>query len=150
MSPSVDSVGRYFSLCIAMRLPTDASAVASLYASRAWFDALETLAIRALEDRLSADSIAGSLQPLQMTAIVCPPGSRSDYVPIQDCAGTDELNDPAFMLDYLISEKYPRFSYWRTRGSPGVTPCIRLGSGLPNAELFAQMMDSTWQQSAIK
>jgi type VI secretion system protein ImpM len=145
LSPSVDSVGRYYSLCIATRLPASASAVASLYASSAWLDAVEKLVITALEEQRSAESIEDSLQPLRATAVICEPGSSSSYVPLQAMAIDDNLRGPAIMLEQMIAEKYAQFSYWCTLGSPSVTPCIRVSSGMPDTGLFTQMMDSSWQ-----
>ncbi len=149
MSPSVDSVGRYFSICIAMPLPASASAVASLYASRAWFDELEKLVLSALEEQRSAESIEDSLQPLRATAVTCEPGTSSSYVPLQEIAIDDNLGSPAIVLEQVIAQKYAHYSYWCTRGSPSVTPCIRVVSGMPDTELFTQMMDSSWQPPAI-
>lgn len=150
MSPSVDSVGRYFSFCIAMKLPAMACTVASFYSSTTWFNALETLVVSALENRLDAESIKDSLRPLRATSVARPPGSSSSFVPLQNGATDDKLDGAAIMLDYLVAEKHPRFSYWRTNGSPLVSPCTRLNPDLPDAELFTLMMNSAWQKSGIK
>lgn len=144
MSPSVDSVGRYFSFCMALQLPEISSAIASFYHNTEWFLGLENLAIRALEERLDADSIEASLMRMQATAVACLPGSSSSYVALQNSASGDALLSAGVMLEYLAAEKHAPFSFWRTSGSRLVTPCISLNPGLPNAELFTSMMNSGW------
>lgn len=62
--PSVDRVGREFPLTLAGPLPASAAPVETHLASEAWFDALENIALGALDDGTSRDDVSAALNAM--------------------------------------------------------------------------------------
>ncbi|MFK7913441.1 MAG: type VI secretion system-associated protein TagF [Pseudomonadales bacterium] len=61
--PSVDKVGRYFPLTIAAALPASTDPIATIRANDAWFEQVETLLYRALDDEsLDLEDFAAAVQ----------------------------------------------------------------------------------------
>ena len=60
--PSVDKVGRYYPLTLAAMLDDQAALPYLFVVAAAWFDALEQLALSALEDDVTLDDFDRKLQ----------------------------------------------------------------------------------------
>ncbi len=117
MMPSVDRVGRYFPLVIAASLPGLRPDFANLTASRAFFDALENLALSTLSQDFALADFEASMEKLNAKAVRTAPDkalngpARSVWwtgpVP-QDAITVDGLPDPARFAALFLERKNPR------------------------------------------
>jgi type VI secretion system protein ImpM len=76
ITPSRDRVGRRFPLTIAAALAPPGSLAGAL-ASRAWFDAIDTVARRAVSDALTVDELEGELERASATAPLAAAGDAT-------------------------------------------------------------------------
>ena len=167
MVPSVDRVGRYFPLTVAVQLNT-ADCLLDLAAepARKWFDAAESLLLGALE---AHDLDLGWFEE-QVQALGSPMGEAdttefshlraamqqtwpagvgqplSWQVPLQS---VQSLQRAVNVFAALELERTLRpLTLWWTDGSEAVVPCWLCNRGLPAPEGFAAMVAGNWQNAA--
>ena len=149
LMPSMDKVGRYFPMTVAVPLSEPVSPLMIAANSQSWFEAVESCLLEALDDEaLDLDTFDEKLQ-----AFVIDDNSHSPV----DVAGSldqgirtsldDALDVPKALLDLSIStlhESLDRCSAWWGQGSERVSPCLVLCRGLPGPGKFAAMLDGNW------
>lgn len=148
--PSVDRVGRYFPFSILRRLPERTSLSDFLMRQTAWFEAVESLALRALDGQLPVDRLMEELNQMK-------PVPADDYVyqgqPKLDAGVVVDLDfdnpslAPALphLLDAFVASTFTSFSFWSTAGSERVEPCVFVTPGMPPASGGAAMLDGLWE-----
>lgn len=147
MMPSVDRVGRYFPLTLAVTVADCAAPARAMFSAAAWFDAVEQLALSALEDDADLDRI-----DQQAEAIAPPSPGAADSA----CYGTDravavELGESgadaaAGAIDAMLDLLASRYTLWWTSGSDRFKPSLVFAQGLPSVERFAALLDGKWEQ----
>jgi type VI secretion system protein ImpM len=147
MMPSVDRVGRYFPLTLAVALSEDAAQAKTFLGAASWFDEVEKLALSALEedadlDRLDQDTEAIGPPDVEKSSGAC---RRSDRAVLVDLDGSATPQAPA-ILDGVLLLFGPRYSVWWTSGSERVKPSLVVAEGLPAIERFAALLDGRWEQ----
>jgi type VI secretion system protein ImpM len=140
MMPSIDKVGRAFPLMLAAELPADVDPAALLGGGRAWFEAVEDLALATLAedfvlDRLDAPIAVDRLAPVSGGTAVAVP----DLGPIGHCAPLAGPED----FPLLASAGGGR-SFWWTAGSERVSPALVIARGLPAPDGVAAFIDGDW------
>lgn len=145
LTPSVDSVGRYYPLVIAAPLPMDSAPVATLLAAGDWFGALEDAALSALQDPLTADDLNRRLDCLPSLAAEHRTAGRiGQQAPLSaEPAGAAEMTR---LLDWSCAASANASSIWRTAGSERIQPCLAMARGMPDSAGFAAMLDGQWRQ----
>ena len=118
MMPSVDSVGRYFPLVLAAQLSGAPGNLAST--AHAWFDALERLALAALESDMDPNTLDHAVE-----AVGLPP--MSDGAP-----------GPAGNTTFWLP------------GEAGASPTILLTDGLPPPRSFSSLLTLHWPSGGWK
>jgi type VI secretion system protein ImpM len=125
MIPSADSVGRYFPLTVAAALPpAPLDPVARLLAAAAWLDALEAIALSALDPGTEAEAIDTAIlqQPFHAEA-AAPPRPQAHWV----APGTSA----------------PRAA-WLSSASELFSRSLALSAELPAPQQYCAMMDGRW------
>ena len=159
MMPSVDRVGRYFPLCIALSLPPGAGLFSIAVAAQAWFDEAQALILSALEDEVfELEKFDEQVRELgsRMPALDAAPalsgrtdGDRPWRIGLQPDSAARFPDALASVLHSLAAGKFGAYSLWWTEGSEHVEPSLLTCRGLPPAEGFAALLSGAWQQSGI-
>ncbi|MEN8179350.1 MAG: type VI secretion system-associated protein TagF [Pseudomonadota bacterium] len=150
--PSVDRVGRYFPLTLAVPLDGKSNLMRLLTDTDDWFLTAEDLALSSLEDNFDIDDFDQSIQALR------PP-------PL--CAGPEELgrfrtSRPAWQFSLsavngseqnlacigqtLLNNQFQAYSLWWTQGSERISPSLLITEGLPPVSGFSGFLDGDWNK----
>ena len=154
MMPSVDRVGRYFPLTIAVAVPATASPFQIAAAGADWFDRAETQILSALDEQdFDLDAFDAAVE--QLGVPMMPEPSENDTGAITMGAtqalrvGLESVNGlgSAFylLLDREFVERYQTYSLWWSAGSELVSPSLAVSSSLPPAEAYASLISGRWQ-----
>jgi type VI secretion system protein ImpM len=149
MMSSVDRVGRYFPLTLAVALGESAAPARTMLSAGAWFEAVEELALSALEDDADLDQLDEEAE-----AIAPPSGEdsggatyrteRAVSVMLGANGGADA--SAAEVMDGLLALLASRYTLWWTSGSEQFAPSLVVAEGLPPVERFAALLDGRWEQ----
>lgn len=148
LMPSVDSVGRYFPLTFAIGLPETTPPVRVLLGTSAWFDAIERIALSALDDDADPDRLdraaeaVGPPAPDMAAGLWRAMGSARVF----DLDLADDAQGAALALaECRLDSATTRLSLWSTSGSAQVRPALVAAEGLPAAEGCAALLDGRWE-----
>jgi len=150
LMPSVDRVGRYFPLTLAVELQRDGNLLGLLASAEEWYQACEKLALGALEDGFDLEAFDQALQgmaapPLAATATrrTEPRSQRSAW---HFEFGSLKQPGRAFsgVGQALLERLFKGHALWWTQGSERVQPCLLITEGLPPVECFAALLDGQW------
>ncbi len=155
MMPSVDRVGRYFPLALAVVLPEPVS-LPRVAGETGWFTAAEALLLSTLDEETGFDLDAFDARVAELGV---PPASAdaraaadvAEGVPMRMALpGEAELGScwPAF-ADLLARRHLGAYSLWWTAGSDQVEPSLLACRGLPAPESFAGMLDGVWGDEGV-
>ncbi|CAM3826934.1 type VI secretion system-associated protein TagF [Parendozoicomonas haliclonae] len=144
--PSVDRVGRYFPITIAMPLAADERPATFLAENEDLFSHWEQVALQALQESLVADEVderlvraVEALKPANGVAF-----NRNSL--IRGVAQPDDRgNGWARMVDAGLSLHDDSFSLWRCAGSANMPPMMLFKKGLPEPRSFTAMLSGQWQ-----
>jgi len=142
MMPSVDSAGRYFPLTLAASVAGSDIPISLLVGG--WIDALENVAISALDDATGFEGFAGAVSALAAPAPhvePSPDGARS----------MGNALDPMGFAGLLASGGSLRGgrALFVTRGAEHVAPVSILFPGLPSPARFAALIEDGDSQDVI-
>lgn len=150
--PSVDEVGRYFPLTLVQII--DHAPWSAFLHGNTWFDALENIALFALEENVSYSDLIGELESLPTLEL--PSFSHYQTEHSQHSYGANmaieitEKNQgqqlPVDLLHIAYTKMYSNYSLWWTEGSELLPPTALVNSGLPDAGQYAAMLDGKWAQ----
>jgi type VI secretion system protein ImpM len=147
--PSVDRVGRYFPLTMAVAIGRSAAPARTMLAAGSWFEEVEKLALSALEDDADLDRLdqaAESIAPPSgdETAGAAYHTDRAVSVALGGNRGADVT--AAEVMDGLLQLLAARYTLWWTSGSEQFAPSLVVAEGLPPVERFAALLDGRWEQ----
>lgn len=148
--PSVDRVGRYFPFSIATPVAPTANPL-ELIAQTQWFEAIEALALKALEGQLPIDELLQEINlhpciPLDIYTSVPQSATKSGAVIKMDFAEQSPRSTYSPLMNSLLKESLSSYSVWATQGSQYVEPCLFYTRGFPPMQGVAAMLDGQWQQ----
>ena len=160
LMPSVDRVGRYFPLTIVARLPPWANPHLVSVAGAGWFDWVEAVARRALEqDVLDLETLVSELiasEPMlgdERLAGAPVEAARSGF-PGQGAlwhfaadAETDMGRFHARLAAGLCGERLAPLALWWSAGSEQIEPSVLMTRGLPPAATFQDLLRSAWSDA---
>lgn len=145
LMPSVDRVGRYFPLTVAMALPPDAALLELPERADGWYADLEHLALSSLGEGFTLESFDAALRASNLPRVSPAQDREKDAVrggflrlaiPGLDCL---PLAMPA--LRHRIAEAcVAGQSLWWSQGSDWVAPSMVLCRGLPGETAFTAML----------
>ncbi len=149
--PSVDQVGRYYPFSIAMPFDPKLNPFEFSSTHSHWFDAIEELALQALDERFSVDQLVDEVNNVSVDFSLSQTktGKSFDLGSIQIDMAFDEqfslLSVYAGLLDSIMLKTMGCYSLWTTRGSEKVAPCFMNIKNLPAASQLPAMMDGQWR-----
>jgi type VI secretion system protein ImpM len=147
MMPSVDRVGRYFPLTLALTVADCGTPAKAMLAAGAWFEEVEQLALSALEDDADLDGI-----DRQAEAIAPPLAERPEAASYRtDRAVAVELGEggadaAAGAIEGVLGLLAARYTLWWTSGSERFKPALVFAESLPSVERFAALLDGKWER----
>lgn len=154
LMPSVDRVGRYYPLVIALPLQPAWPLLVLPATADAWFRQAEQLALAGLDlDRLDLDDfsrqVAALGEPLapapeRATADSAATGDAAWYCPVPEA--TEIASMAPTLADDLLRRAFTRFSLWWTEGSERIARCLLICDGLPPVSGFAALLAGDWRQ----
>jgi len=147
MMPSVDRVGRYFPLTLAVTVADCAAPAKAMLTAGAWFDEVEQLALSALEDDADLDRID------EQAEAIAPPGGdepgaasyRTDRA-VSVELGEGGVDAAAGAIDGMLGLLAARYTLWWTSGSARCKPALVFSESLPSVERFAALLDGRWER----
>jgi type VI secretion system protein ImpM len=145
--PSVDRVGRYFPFSIAARVSPEQNPL-ELIAQASWFEAIEALALKALEGQIAIDDLIVEINshvPNKTDAYsVDTLAQHSGTVITLDGEAQSPRSAIAPLFHSLLKDGLSSYSAWTTQGSDLVEPCLFYCAGLPSMQNLAAMLDGQW------
>jgi len=151
LMPSVDRVGRYYPLAIAVPLERDRPLLALPVAAEPWFQQAERLALFGLDlDRLDLDDFSRQVEALGgPPTLLAPPIADASagapwYCPLSDAPDAGSL--APLLADALLQRLFSHISLWWTEGSEQVARCLLICDGLPPVSGFVALLAGEWSQ----
>nr|WP_305907341.1 type VI secretion system-associated protein TagF [Methylomarinum sp. Ch1-1]MDP4520083.1 type VI secretion system-associated protein TagF [Methylomarinum sp. Ch1-1] len=151
--PSVDRVGRYFPLTIAVAVEDIADLMLFTPAAEAWYVEIENIALSALEQDLTADEIDRRLIRVDSrcwrdkSVISLEDDNHAGQATgkmacfIQSQSAEPSLNDNlAGLNNCLINHCLLGYSLWHTRGSETIKAGMLMCEGLPPVHAYAGLL----------
>lgn len=147
LMPSVDRVGRYFPLTLAVPLPEGANAFRVL-CSADWFGQAEALALSGLGDDFDLEAFDA-----QAAALAAPAAPAA--IAVTDAGGADawRLGVPSpealaaagsDLLGVALEDIFFAYSLWWSAGSDRVSPSFLACQGLPPPESYGALLAGDW------
>lgn len=133
--PSVDRVGRYFPLTVAVLLDHEADPASVVGGSDAWFEQVEQLMLSTLSVEASFEAFGAELETLGSPAYL-PRGPSSRFAGLNRFDATD----PKARITALAELACEGASLWWGQGSERIAPGLLRCQGLPAAADFAQFL----------
>lgn len=152
LMPSVDRVGRYFPLTLAVQLPAPLSPCDVAGGDGGWFERARSLALSSLEqDDFSLDSFDVSVAELGSPAddgtpvqgAVLPTGAFGLFLPLSDRPRTALLG----LTQGLLEQQLGRYSMWWSEGSELVPACVLVTPKLPDPAAWSAFLDGRFDAS---
>lgn len=155
LMPSVDKVGRYFPLTLAAMCDKREALPYLFVAAADWFDALEQLALSALEDGFQLDAFDRELQALQLDpqlpTVDDRPSAKEDGGERRDAPIRIEMDTLGHLSEAfkelgacLLMRNYSTYSLWSTEGSDLLNPSLLVYHGFPPATDFSGFLTGDW------
>jgi type VI secretion system protein ImpM len=157
LMPSVDKVGRYFPLTLAVSIQQEDLLPWVFFAGADWFGRLERLALSVLDDGFDFDEFDRELHKQALAPFL--PSGNTDLAacelnetssPMIFQIGMGELAQirEAFvhLSACLLGRFLPDYSLWCTSGSEKVKPSLLAYHGLPPPRAFAELLAGQTQQ----
>lgn len=155
LMPSVDKVGRYFPLTLAAIIGERIDLPYLFITQAGWFEALEELALDALEDDFQLDDLDRQLQQLTLDPLLsgaphassaAPKRQADNQAPIRIEMQTLSHMPQAFneLTKCLVEREYAHYSMWSTEGSDLLSPSLLIYRGLPPPTEFSGFLTGNW------
>lgn len=139
MMPSVDRVGRYFPLTIALLLPAQTDIGHLLSDSDDWFERAEALLLSTLEADADAEAFERAVGALGSPLLATGSAQRLDA----SGAAIWSVDNPRDRGLALMQQACSGASLWWGRGSERIAPGLVRFAGLPPAEAFCRLLSES-------
>jgi len=150
LMPSVDRIGRYFPLTVAVPLEPGSNLTALLQDDAEWFSRCEKLALASLAEEIPLEDFDLALTDLSPPEIPPHPGAVTSNS-LGRAAWQFELPslESAFPVSTalnqtLLERTFLAYSLWWSEGSERVRPSLLVTEGLPPIQGFAALLDGNW------
>jgi type VI secretion system protein ImpM len=151
LMPSVDKVGRYFPLTIAVAIDPALSLTEQFIGAADWFKRMEQLALSALEDNLELAELESKLHTCTLSRpspLVLENGNTFNYTNAEGRLAfhmsinkLDHMADAFVQLGFrILTDAHPTYSLWSTAGSDSMRPCLRVYDNLPPCDAYYELL----------
>lgn len=155
LMPSVDKVGRYFPMTLAVPLAEGHGPAQGAWLGDAWFAQAETAALVALDRDVDLEkfdaAVAGLGEPLAPEGAAAYSPETPDAGPARAVCVTTPSADRLDMLfpnllDALLGERFQGYSVWWTAGSQTIPPSMLACAAFPPPEGYAALLDGQYER----
>ena len=156
LMPSVDKVGRYFPLTLAVPLAEGRALPLLFDGASGWFETVEQLALSALEDAFDLERFDAALQQATLSESAWIPAQPENYqgetergkFAVQaSVAAHAELPSAFAAISASTLERFlPAYSLWRTEGAESFPPSLLVCEGLPPVDAYVGFLTGQWPQ----
>lgn len=156
MLPSVDRVGRYFPLTIALPMSSGVNLSLALYHNAPWFKRLHEIGLACLQESPTVEAVVDVLETLSDPVLVPWRAQPSQMRSVGNCVslvassdvkpeqGDVSLRQSLVQSEALFRQHYPSFSLWYSAGDEQV-PDVQLNSEfLPDPVGYVSMLTGRW------
>ncbi len=150
LMPSVDRVGRYFPLTLALELPSTVDPFRAMYHAADWLDEGSRILLSVLE----AKEFDISQFDQEVTKLHVPESLFREPMAINSnlaseicCLGAEagDFCDAGLHFSHCwAARQLGNYSLWWDPGSEGIQCSMLLAAGLPSPEHFSGMLTGTW------
>ncbi|MCX7099551.1 MAG: type VI secretion system-associated protein TagF [Methylococcales bacterium] len=148
MMPSVDNVGRYFPLTIAVVFDQPPELPLFFTRGNVWFEQLEDVALAGLNDNLDINGFDQLLQSIPVFSLAngagaaqMPTDGKKYFYTAMD--NISQIGDAFVSLNaQLLASFMPGYSLWGNEGSNQVIPALIACEGLPAISRFVDFLNS--------
>jgi type VI secretion system protein ImpM len=154
LMPSVDRVGRYFPLTLALAVPKNAHVPALFTSNNDWYASLESAALIALDDNLDLNDFENLLKQIKppliesvldsQMASYADSGKRAFYFETSAVKSAEDalLKLNSALLEIVMAENglLTGQTLWGTLGSERMNPFVLISQGLPPVHAFSGFM----------
>lgn len=142
--PSVDSVGRYFPLTMAVPVAAASNPFALQVTAERWYQQISDLAIEALQGALQADQLLERFPEFAHGPMASQVSIASgSHVAYSDGGGI--ASSYPDLLHQLYRDQFPSFSLWWCAGSNHLRPTTLVSPALPEPVLYCFMLGAPHQ-----
>lgn len=157
MMPSVDKVGRYYPMTIAVMNEQGDNPFVVIQRQTEWFERLEAIALSSLADDFDLTTFDADLDLLvhdeQLKNCTEMAYDQTVNKQVSHSAWQGSIKEgksiaglfPSFLDDFL-TEHYFSYSLWWTEGSELVEPSLLVCQGLPPFDGVSAMFDGDWER----
>lgn len=147
--PSMDKVGRYFPIMVAVQLPASSRPFVVAASCTNWFEAIEAHLLSALDaEQLDMDQFERSVQGVVMPSPELVPAvapasiDRGARLPLDADANVSKL----FLQQSIstLESSLGECCIWWGHGSELVAPSLVMSRGLPDSGRFTALLDGNW------
>ena len=159
LMPSVDRVGRYFPLTLAVSV--DRQCLPYIFSvGRGWFETLEKLALTTLDDDFDLGQFDDELKAMGLPVPLA--ANTSTELRLNNLDSSSARGNQAFYVQMESSEDIPlafvslngqllenflpSYSLWHTAGSEHVEAALIAYQGLPPIDAFTALLNGDWRQ----
>lgn len=138
--PSVDSVGRYFPLTLAVQIPPHTDLFSLLSEFPEWYAQLESVALSALHEQQNADSLLAALENIQQ-------GQMKTEVHFGVTGSQVCLGNKNSLFSSMLNQSHrdsTPFSLWCAVENENIPATSLFSSGLPNPLEYVSMLTGSW------
>ncbi len=155
--PSVDRVGRYFPLTLAVPVEDSCSLISIADNEAPWFSQVEHIALSALDQTNNLDSFNQDIESLgvpdywsatseYLTKETSKPGFASSENWRVAMTDPDSISSNlTSLMEQFLLERFPDFTLWWTNGSEQVEPSILICNNLPPRQGFSALLTGNWE-----
>jgi type VI secretion system protein ImpM len=144
LMPSVDRVGRYFPLTIAAPVQGQATPLHLPASADPWFEALESAALRALDDdRFDANALREALARAGEPSVAAGRGETASAMGKAWSLGVVGVQGgeiAAALAHTLVTRAAPSYSLWWTPGAADAQPAAVAVAALPEPACFVDLL----------
>lgn len=143
LMPSVDKVGRYFPITIAMPLEETKLFSQLLIADNDWFEQLENIALKALQNNISVvefDNLIQEIPPFEISLSNDSTLKEQKAFSFVVNNSNKHLDLSSGLTDCLLNTFIPNYSLWTTDGLHEMKSILSVFEGLPPVKLFSHFL----------
>lgn len=155
--PSVDKVGRYFPLTLAMPVKPSVNLSAALCSNAAWFEKLGAIGMACLKESPTVEAVEEVIQNLEEPKLEPWRVLRPESAPLGNCIssvggdmkpqqGDVSLLQSLTLSEGLLRQHHPSYSLWYTAGGEHSPNALLSAESLPNPQGFAAMLTGQWRE----
>jgi type VI secretion system protein ImpM len=150
LMPSVDKVGRYFPITIAMPIEETQLFSQLLITHNDWFEQLETIALKALQNNITVvefDSLIQEIPSFQISQSTDSKLKEQKAFSFVVDNSNKSLNSSSILTDCLLNTFIPNYSLWTTDGLHEMKSILSVFEALPPVKLFSHFLKRSKEDS---